>query len=243
MDHLDYIDSYFNGYFSEEETRLFEERIQKDPSFAEEVAFYVSAFAVAKEEQAIASKKRFREISRQAPAPVRRINSGFKKFLPAIAMAAIFMGIAICWYLFFSPASPSILADQYIQKNLSRLSVKMGTNDSLQTGLTLYNKKKFPEAMQQFESILRTDTSNPAALLNAGFSALQMQEYDKALDLFKQLETQTDPLLSPALFYEALTLLRRNHIDDPAHAKQLLREIVRKDLNHKEDAMELLKKM
>ncbi|HEX9510059.1 MAG TPA: hypothetical protein VF939_06220 [Puia sp.] len=243
MDSLEYIDGYFNGEFSPEETRQFEKRIQDDPMFAEKVAFHVSAYIAFKEEHAVERKRRFREMYRQTISQAKARRAEVRRFLSAIAAAALFAGIALCWYLFFNPVAAPRLADQYIRQNLDLLSVKMGTVDSMQTGLTLYNEGKFPEALQQFETILRADSSNSTAMLNAGITSLRMQDFDKALDFFKKLEVRTDPHLNPALFYGALTLMKRNHAGDPTLAKQFLRKIVQKDLNKKEEALELLREL
>ncbi len=253
MDSLEYIDGYYKGEFSPEETRQFEKRIQEDSVFAEEVAFYVSAQVAAKEERAVERKNSFREIYRNTTTQpeiglsnveLPKIGqSKIRRLIPALAAAASVIGIVLCWWLFFNPASAPKLADNYIRQNLEILSVKMGATDSLQTGLRLYNEGKFREARQQFETILRADSTNSIAWLNAGLASLRMQDFDLALDFFKKLEDHTDPRINPALFYEALTLMKRNHAGDPARAKQILQEIVQKELDKKEEARELLKEM
>ena len=43
MDNLDYIESYFTNVLAPDQAREFEKRIESDPVFAEEVAFYLSA--------------------------------------------------------------------------------------------------------------------------------------------------------------------------------------------------------
>ena len=47
---LAYIDSYFNKELSPEESRIFDLRIEQDPAFAEEVAFYLTTLNTAKAE-------------------------------------------------------------------------------------------------------------------------------------------------------------------------------------------------
>jgi tetratricopeptide (TPR) repeat protein len=115
--------------------------------------------------------------------------------------------------------------------------------DSMQMGLKLYNEGKFPEALQQFETIIQSDTANFTAKKYAGIVSLRLREYDKALLYFKQLETYTDLYANPALFYQALTLMERNRTDDAAKAKQLLEQVVQNDLEGKEVAEEWLKKL
>jgi tetratricopeptide (TPR) repeat protein len=243
MDSLDYIDDYFQREPSPEEASQFEKKVHEDPVFANEVAYYLSTYIALKEVHAEEREKGFRELYQQTvlPAKIRRINT--RSWLPALAAASLIAAIVLGWSLFISPQAGPKLADQYILQNLDLMSVKMGTADSMQAGLTLYNDRKYPEALQQFENILRSDSSNLTALLDAGIVSLRIRNYDKALSYFKKLEVRTDPQVNPALFYEALTLMKRNRAGDPAHAKQFLRQIVQQNLNKKQDALQLLRKM
>jgi len=244
MDSLEYIDGYFNGEFPPEEAGQFERKIQEDPIFAEEVAYYLSAHIAFKETYIEERKRRFRELYGEhaaAPAMIRHMVR--RRMVVALSAAVFITIIALSWLLFIRPVSQPKLADQYIRENLALLSVKMGTGDSLQTGIQLYNGKKFPEALQQFEDILRRDSSNGTAMLDAGIVALRMEDYDRALDYFKKLQVRTDPHINPALFYEALTLMKRHHAGDAALAKQLLLKISKENLDRRADAEMLLRKM
>lgn len=252
MDSLEYIDAYYGGEFSPEETSQFEKRIQEDPAFADEVAYYLGARVAFKEVNIEERKKRFRELYRQGAGRDEGRGGGERRGEPrwmdsrrwlSVAAAAILVIVALSWLLFLRPADPSRLADRYIRENLTQLPTKMGGANQLQSGITLYNSGRFAEALRQFEDLLRSDSLNPAAILDAGIVSLRMENYDKALDYFIELQNHTDPRVNPALFYEALTLMRRGHPGDSGHAKQLLMRIVQGDLSKKEDARELLRKM
>ena len=253
MDSLEYIDSYFKGGFSPEEARQFERSIQDDPVFAEEVAWYLSASVALKEELIEEKKRRFMELYRQRGEKGDGEHAGIgqrtiggprvRRLLPALAAAAVVLAIALGWFLFFKPVGTSTLADQYIQQNLSSFSVKMGAGDSLQTALNLYNQGDFKEALQELEGILQTDSSNLTAITDAGIVSLRLQFYEKALGYFKKLEAHTDLQLNPALFYEALTIMKRDQTGDRSRAKQILREVVDNNLDKKNDALQLLAKI
>jgi tetratricopeptide (TPR) repeat protein len=159
------------------------------------------------------------------------------------AAAAILAAVVLSWLFFQRTIDAPTLAERYIAQNLAILPQKMGVEDRMQKGITSYNEGRFPDALQQFDSLLRADSVNPSALLDAGIVSLRMQNYDKALDYFLKLQNHTDPRVSPALFYQALTLMRRNRTGDSDLAKQQLMRIVREDLNRKEDAQELLGKL
>ncbi len=240
MASLDDIDAYFGKEPSAEETRQFEKRVQDDPVFADEVAYYLSAYQALKEAAAEEKKRRFGELYRQAPVPakIRRINR--RTWAAALVAASLIAAIAVCWSLFLSPPTGPKLADRYIRENLDKMSVRMGTADSMQSALMLYNDRKYPEALRQLENIIRSDSSNFTARIDAGIVSLRMGDCDKALSFFSQLEARTDPHVNPALFYEALTLLKRNQTGDPALAKQFLTRIVQQELDKKKDALQLL---
>ena len=72
MDSLEYIDAYFRGEAPQEETRQFEQRIQDDPAFAEEVAFYLTAREASKEELVEERKRDFRALYRPRQNSGRR---------------------------------------------------------------------------------------------------------------------------------------------------------------------------
>jgi tetratricopeptide (TPR) repeat protein len=160
-----------------------------------------------------------------------------------LAAAAVLVAVALSWLLFLKPGDPSGVADRYIGEHLVYLGVKMGEPDAMQTGLDLYNRGKLPEALRQFETTLLADSLNQAAQLDAGIVSLRMGNYDQALAYFAKLESHTNPAINPALFYHALTLLKRNRDGDADFAKQVLNRIVQQGLDKRDEAKELLGKL
>lgn len=242
-DNLKHIDEYFNGKQLPEESRAFEQRINTDPVFAKDVAFYLAALKTAKDELDAEKKARFKEIHDQdsQPGASARVRS-IKKLWPYIAAAAVIAGIIIGRYFFTDTISLNKQADNYIQQQFQTLSITMGsTQDSLQTGLRLFNEGKPAEALAAFEHITKTDTSSFTAKKYAGIVSLRLQLYDKALEYFTQLESYTGLYANPGSFYKALTLLKRNLPGDEQKARQLLQQVVQHDLEGKETAKQWLK--
>jgi tetratricopeptide (TPR) repeat protein len=241
MDNLDYIDSFFKNELLPGEATRFEQKIATDPAFAEEVAFYLSTLQASKEQADAVKKQRFREIYEKAGPSAHP--GRLRKMVLYMAAAAALTGIVLGIYFFAEPVSRTQLADQYIGQHLQTLGVQMnGRSDSIQTGLRLYNDGKLDPALQQFETILRSDTSNFTAREYAGIVALRLKEYDKALRYFGELESYPGLYSNPALFYRALTLMERNGSGDKEQAKQILQKVVSDDLEGKETALEWLKK-
>jgi len=161
-----------------------------------------------------------------------------------VAMAAVVFGVLFfSWYLVQKPAGPEKLASRYIEQHWQTLGVSMSSReDSIQTGLRLYNEGKLPEALQQFETIIRSGNPGFSVKKYAGIVTLRMKDYDKALVYFSQL-SDYHLYANPGLFYQALTLLERNRSGDRENAKGLLEQIVKNDLEEKETAVEWLRKL
>lgn len=245
MDNLEYIEAYFNDELSPEEKEELEQKIIADPVFAEEIAFYLSS------KQVIAAttmeqRERFKEIyttynangdMEKQPLPLVR------KLWPWAAVAAVLAGIILGWYAWFKPLSPDELAVKYIKENFQTLPVTMGNKeDSLETALRLYNEARLEEALLQFESMTINDTSLFEAKKYAGIVSLRLEQYDKAIAYFSQLESYSQLYANPGKFYHALTLMKRNGPGDSEAARQLLQEIVQKDMEGKKFAEQWLKK-
>ena len=246
MDNLDYIESYFTHAMVPGQAREFEKRIESDPAFAEDVAFYLSARQVSRETSLADKKNHFKAIYRQYVNEKIPVKAPVRKLLNVYYMtaAAVVAGIIIGIYVFTSFAPPQQLADQYIKDNLQTIGVTMSSrSDSLQTGLQLYNDGKFTEALSHFEKMLQSDSSIFTAREYAGVAALRLKDYNKALSYFEQLETFNRLYANPALILQSVTLMERNQPGDAARAKTLLKKIVDQDLEGRESAQLWLKKM
>jgi tetratricopeptide (TPR) repeat protein len=250
MDNTEYIESYFTNELVPDQAREFENRIESDPVFAEEVAFYLSALTVsreiAREEKREQFKILYQENSAVSQFPVRNISvkRPLRKLIYYISAAAIVAGIVFGTYTFTNNISGQELARNYETEELQKLGVTMGGNpDKNQEGLNLYNEGKYIEALSYFETIIRSDSTSFNTIKYAGVSALKLKKYSDALNWFKKLETFNKVYSNPAIFYKALTLLDRNQPGDEAEAKQLLQQIVQNDLDGKETAQKWLKRI
>ena len=117
----------------------------------------------------------------------------------------------------------------------------MGEKDSLQEGLRLYNDGQYNEALRQFESIARRNTESSSAKKYVGITYLRLNNYDSALQYFQKFQNDT-LYANPSLFYQALTLLKRNLPGDKAKARELLQQVRDNDLEGKEFAQKWLDK-
>lgn len=243
MDRLEYIDDYCKGLLSDEQQKQFELQILSDPSFAEELAFYISAGDLLKEELKAEKKARFKELYEQSKtqdtgsSPIRRL------WISSVAVAAVLIAFMAFWWVFNRQDDPEKLADNYITQELQILPVKMNSiQDSMQKAVNSFNTNNLHEALVQFEQILQRDSGNELAYKYAGIVCLRLKEYDKSLYYFRQLERDSALNSNPALFYESLTLMKRMEPGDTEKARQLLQQVVDGKLEKMEDAQRLLNK-
>lgn len=241
MNNMEYIENYFKGDNTAEQERQFENKILTDADFANDVAFYISANAAMQQELHEEKKQRFREMyeSHKVISMKPRVRSLWKYMAAASVIIAAFL---LTWFLSENKTSPEQLADKYVKQNFKTLNVTMGNSDSLQTGISLFNSGKLNEALSVFESLENSDATNSEATKYAGIVSLRLGDYAKALKYFSLLEADTVLYSNLGKFYKAITLLERNKEGDKAAAKQLLQEVVDRDLDGKKEAEKWLKK-
>ena len=245
-DNLEYIDAYFLQMLNAEQIRQFEQKIAEDPEFADEVAFYLAAKQSSKAAADQEKKERFRQLLSQQ-APVINIDRGrniTRVWMYRVsAAAAVVVCLFLAWYFFVgNSASLEQMAEKYMNENFTTLSVKMSTEkDSMEDGKRFYNAGQLDSAVKEFASIAERDTGNYLVKNYLGIVYLRLGNYDKALQYFQNFEKDT-LYSNPSLFYQALTLLKRNLPGDKAKARDLLQQVRDNDLEGKEFAQKWLDK-
>lgn len=232
---IDYIDRYFRGELTGAEKVAFEERCVNDLSFAEAVAFYITARQTVRSALQDQQREQFSELYQEL-AQRQRPPALLRRLRPYIAAAAACLLIVFGWVYFFSGKSPEQLAENYIQSDLQSLSVTMGGQaDSLQQGLAAFNKGDYAEAEKIFGSLTRQPVPDADAFRYLGIVYLVTGRYDRALQQFETLSSYPGLHANPGPFYKAITLMKRSTGNDLLQAKALLQEIIDKKLpGHRE---------
>lgn len=249
---LSYIDNFFKGSPGPNEKQEFERRLKEDPAFAEEVAFYVATINVLRDDAKSERKERFRNFKSDETSEenteltnVRPMRNSRRVWLYSAA-ASVLVLFMTGYLLLGNKSTPAEMADRYIAKEFKELrgTTMGGSEDSLQTALNLYNNKEKPnEALQLFLDIDKRDsTANSEVKKNIGIIYLKLEQYDKALEYFKQLESIKGLHYNPGLFFQAITLLKRNQSGDSDLAKKMLMQISEFDLDGSDEARKLLDK-
>lgn len=242
---LSYIDNYFNGSLSAEEKSSFENRCASDPAFAKEVAFYIAARDELKAVVADQKKQEFDTLYRNLSASGNVSNGGsVRRMMPWAVSAGACLLLFLGWQLFFTSPSPQKMANRYIDDNLQTLGVTMGSGsrDSLQAGIAAYNNKEYPKAEMTFTNLIqKNDSVASEAVRCLGIVYLVTERYDEAIQQFDLLAADDRLYANPALFYKAVTLLKRSQEGDRDKAKALLEEVVSKNLSGSKEAAQWLK--
>ncbi|HVZ96223.1 MAG TPA: hypothetical protein VG847_05065 [Chitinophagaceae bacterium] len=242
MNNMELIENYFKGILSGEEKKSFEQRIQEEASFADEVAFYISANNMLRQRIHEEKKQQFRDVyQRQKTVSIKKPVIKIWRYVAAASVLIVLL--LATWFIAGNKTSPQQLADRYIKQNLQMLPVTMGIQDSLQQGVTLYNSGKLREALPLFETLSLAHPENTDAKKYAGIVYLRLYDYDKAMQYFSGLEANKNLYSNPGKFLKAITLLKRDSKGDEDKAKQLLNEVIQQSLEGSKDAEEIIRKI
>ena len=238
-DTFDYIESYFTGSLDQAEKQQFEERCSQDESFAQEVAFYIQSRQVLKEELLAAKKAAWG--SNVSTLGARKSPGLVRTFVMAASAAAVLLLFSL--YLLTRTATPTQLADKYIHTHYEQLSQTLdGTRDSLAQGITAYNNREFTHALALFTTLANDHANNSDARLYSGLTYLRLKEYDQAIHEFDTLANMSSLYSNPGPFLKAVTLLQRNATGDRETARDLLQDVVRRNLDGNQEAAAWLQK-
>ena len=219
------IDNYFQGRFSAEEKKAFDERLANEPSFADEVAFYLHAKSTIREDILQTRHQQWTQQNQKRVIPLLKIGIGIA--------AMLILGIG---YLFFfqQKQTATQLATAYIDKSFAKLPTNMDSQiDSLSKGVALYNDQKYEASLQIFKQL-----NNIKAPKYAGQAALKLKRYDEAIDYFQRYAAQNESTKSTGTFLTALVYLEKG---EKEKATALLKIIAPNDLDIQ--GRELLKQL
>ena len=241
MDSLDYIDSYFKGQLNAEEVREFELRIEQDPVFAQDVAFYVSASGMLQEEAQSATRERFSEL--EAMQPVKMKQTLVRKMVYWMAAAAISIGFI--FRMFFMQTSTFKMAEKFIAAEMTiDTAITMGPSldDSMLMAKNYFFTQKYTDALKVYDALMISYPGNYELIINAGISALKAGNTEVAIGYFKKYE-EINLFADNGKFYYAVALMKRNQKGDRERAKEMLKEVVKNKYTNHEIAANWLNKM
>lgn len=172
MNDLELLDDYFNGLLELPQRRQIEHRIETEPDFGRQAAFYLSARQAARQQALLERHRRWQPLRQPKPALTR-------PFIWVTRVAAVLVVFAGLWW-FLHDRAPTVqeLTDASIAQTLARpQGVPMGTPDSTslpaerlrRAGITAYQAGKPDSAIVYFHQLaqIRGLYSNPGAYFEA----------------------------------------------------------------------------
>jgi len=243
-ENLEFIEAYFENKLDDSQKEIFERRCARDEDFAGEVAFYITSREAIR--QSLLEQKNQLWTNTEADsarsasnniAPVKKIN--FRKWLPYAAAACLLLAVAA--YFFNRTETPQQLANKYVQRALISISQTMdGSKDSLQKGISFYNRGEYDSALYLFQNIYQAHPDEANAKEYSGRAYLMKKNYDEALMHFDEL-AKKKLFSNPGIFLKAVTLLERNKKGDKEAAKELLEQVRDQHLEGAREAAEWLR--
>lgn len=234
------IEHYFNAKLTGAEKQQFETDLTANTDLADDTAFYLQARVAA---QRAAHEGLLKEKHQQWSALANDSSKTLSRnSWIGIAAAVLLIILSIFYFNDSFQKDLSVRAENYLANNLKELPLHLSDEEqSLQGAIQDYNQQKYKESIVSAVTYLVQHPSDADALKVIGLAQLQLQKYDEALPYFQQLAAQTQLYSNPGKYYKAITYLLRDQPGDQEKAKNLLNEIIEKNLEGKQEALKLLK--
>lgn len=235
---IELIERYFDQDLTADEMALFERRLQHDEGFKRLFDQERLLIGAIKFEGSLSDLEFLRETEKRGlfPDPYRENDSQgdsqskVRQLIPYVMSAAACLLIVVAAIFYLKSDSPQQMASEYTAEHLLYISTTMSdASDSLRLGIAAYNSKDYDNAGRIFGSIAQKEGS-AEAIKNLGLTYLASGQYDKALDQFDMLAKRDDVYVNAGPFYKAVTLMMRSAPGDDEGAKEILREVVQKQL-------------
>ncbi|GGX15720.1 tetratricopeptide repeat protein [Aquimarina muelleri] len=259
------IETYLNGEMTVEENKIFEKKIELDPTAQKEFKIYKEMYTLyndadweisnsATQNDRITTYVTFlksekgqsisKNIQKAEDAYFNAFSTKIKKIvLYAGSIAALLvLGLFVFVQLNKDIDAKSLYAEHKNWNDLPSLSLRDGVT-SLSEGEILFRKKQYSTALTVFKSYVSQNAtqSNPQVLLYIGVTQLELNQNEAAIKSFEKLLGSDTLDASKAYWYLSLTYLKINKVEE---AKTQLQILSKNPQNYKyKEAKELLNRL
>lgn len=247
MEHQTYdlLKRYYRGQLTETERAAFDQRLQTDTAFAEEVAGWAAIYKGLQQEGERQLDEQLRDLGHQllrsdSDTGQKRV-FGMPRWL--YAAAAVFLLLLLAWpvYQTLKPSVPAFADNRALFDQHFRVPPAPEVRDAQASAWrTAWRNKDYAAAIDGLEKLLAdpATTNRSEAHLYLGISNLAAGRGKEALDALSQVGKDSFDY-EEAQWYTALAQII---VDDVVHAKQTLGEISGKQGHpHQTEAQEMLK--
>jgi tetratricopeptide (TPR) repeat protein len=177
--------------------------------------------------------------------PDLQVSKSLKNIVYATAGIAVVMAITA---LFLVNGLGSGSADKLYAQYYKPASINMSfrssgdrLNNDIRSAMTFYDNKKYTEAIQLFEKILKEDNSRIGLNLYSGIAHMEIKQYADANARFKTIiDQKANPFIESAEWYLGLSYLKTN---DKDKAKEVFANLAGGGVYYKKDARRILKEL
>lgn len=243
----EHIEDYLSGNLSEDDKEAFEKALSEKPELREELALYqeieetLAADAQHEKENAAVretltsiSKDYFEKEQKEAKVLVIQRSQWMRRI--AIA-AAVVLVIVFAWP-YLKPAGVPQYADLADHPTASFTEMG-GTETLLPQAEKAFNSGDYAAAIQPLQTYLMENDQDTQVWFYLGISLLETGAHDQAETLFKQISTLDSAYKTEAIWYLALTALKKGDMES---CKKYLLEIPQGS-GHYEAARNVLKRL
>ena len=236
MDKEHLIAAYFSNTLSDSDKELFDQLLQSDAEFLEEVAFQqrVQQTVYHKENQKL--KRHLKDIEKSLER--KQINPKRKLWLVA---ASITLLVALSYYFDRDPSYDKLFATYYKPAtNIVHPIVRSGDENTIKTeAFIAYANKEYGVAHEKFDNLYEQSKDSEILFYDA-ITLLEIDSTATAIKKLKLHQTFEDALSERTLWYLALAYLKNNEIEKSKEQLKLI--ISSKNYNH-DRAKQLLKEL
>lgn len=248
MKDLEHLVRYLDGELSEVDKLALIEKLKNDPSLSEKVELIKDFDLMIGDKHLASFEESLKEVENMYFNANIHEKPSFKTgyLIFARVAAVVLVVVSSLAYFYFAdvkPQSNDKLFATYYEKMPADFSTRSATvnNDGFMKAIQLYNDNKFPEAIVEFENILKTDPSNNAAKLFLGICYTETKKYKEATVLFKSILVQNDTIFEEhASWYLSLCYIK---VNKPGLARPILDKLISSHSFYREKASELKKKL
>ena len=247
MNYSKYVDRYLENVMSKEERIWFEKELEGNLKLQDEVRLQRRLNEAIADKEAFALDEQLNLIHDQLYKPwtVKLNKSSMKKAMVIVSGIAVSLAFVAVLLIFQRNSSTSgDLYAQYFKPAEIGMNFRTSGNavsNDLKTAMILYESKRFDEAIQMFEEILKKDNSRIGLNLYSGISHMEVKQYDEANIQFKKIiDHKTNAFIESAEWYLGLCYLLK---EDDEMAIEVFTDISNKDGYYSKESKKILKKL
>lgn len=247
MDDLRYIlfDKYLNNELTNVELKSFEDELLSNEDFKQEFEIYKAleismASKFENEQEEIELRKTLQNLGNQYITDSKTENNSETKVIPLFNYKKLMVAASIALLIgFFVFNNENPVYSDFANHNSLEIVVRSENNEAVVAAEKAFNSKKYDEALQELTVLSNNYPEDIEIALYKGICNLELNNYDKAEQIFTNISEGDSSFASKATWYKALNYLKQEKLDA---CKNVLESIPESAEEFKQ-AQKLLKKL